>query len=169
MAYFSCAQFLIVPPSSHTVAALVKREIVMSEQLEQQAQEEQQVGEWVRQQFQKANEHLASKGVLPENVAVSESRYLPPLLAIWKITAQSRQQFWVISGNLPTDHLPLASAADAREAVRAFSLHWQLKAAQITDAGNLDQTKLDFVNLLIHRAESLYELFEREDLWAQQA
>jgi len=120
---------------------------------------------WVRQQFQKANQHLASKGILPDSVAVNESKYLPPLIAIWKMIAMDKQQYWVISGDLPTDHMALTGAKDAREAVRAFSFHWQLKAQQIIDAGQLDQTQTDFVNLLINRAHGLYELFEREDLW----
>ncbi|WP_337881511.1 DUF4826 family protein [Rheinheimera sp.] len=128
-------------------------------------QRDEQNSAWVRQQFQKANQHLAEKGILPDTVAVSESRYLPPLMAVWKMTAQDRKQYWVISGDLPTDHMALSAAKDAREAVRAFSLHWQLKAQQIMDAGGLDKTKVDFANLLVHRAEALYELFEREDLW----
>ncbi|MFC4656648.1 MULTISPECIES: DUF4826 family protein [Rheinheimera] len=129
------------------------------------AQRDEQNSAWVRQQFQKANQHLAEKGILPDTVAVSESRYLPPLMAVWKMKAQDRKEYWVISGDLPTDHMALSAAKDAREAVRAFSLHWQLKAQQIMDAGGLDKTKVDFANLLVHRAEALYELFEREDLW----
>lgn len=129
------------------------------------AQRDEQNSAWMRQQFQKANQHLAEKGILPDTVAVSESRYLPPLMAVWKMKAQDRKEYWVISGDLPTDHMALSAAKDAREAVRAFSLHWQLKAQQIMDAGGLDKTKVDFANLLVHRAEALYELFEREDLW----
>ncbi|MCA1929773.1 DUF4826 family protein [Rheinheimera sp.] len=128
-------------------------------------QQEQSSSEWVRAQFQKANQYLAEKGILPDNVAVSESRYLTPLMAIWKITAQDRKQYWVISGDLPTDHMALSAAKDAREAVRAFSLHWQLKAEQIMNSGAIDKTKVEFANLLINRAHGLYDLFDKEELW----
>jgi hypothetical protein len=155
---------LIVSNESHKVAPLEERKTAMAEQITT-GQQEQANSEWVRAQFQKANQYLAEKGILPDNVAVSESRYLTPLLAVWKITAQDRKQYWVISGDLPTDHLPLSAAKDAREAVRAFSLNWQIKAEHVMNSGAVDQTKVDFANLLVNRAHSLYDLFEKEELW----
>lgn len=128
-----------------------------------------QVSEWVRAQFQKANLFLAEKGIVMESVAVQESRYLPPLVAIWKINALDRQSYWVISGDLPTDHLSITAATDAREALRAFSFRWQMNAQQLIDAGAGDQTSVDYVNLLINRAHSLYDLFENEKFWANSA
>jgi glutathione S-transferase len=139
----------------------------MSEQLtqEQMEQAEKARTEWVRTQFQKANEHLASKGIVPDNVTVADSRYLPPYIAVWKLNTKDKQAFWVISGDVPTDHMALSAAKDAREAVRAFSLQWQLKAQQIIDAGISDKTQQDFANLLITRAHGLYELFGKDELW----
>jgi hypothetical protein len=143
----------------------------MSEQLtqEQIEQLEKARAEWVRAQFQQANEYLASKGILPDNVAVSESRYLPPYFAIWKLNTKSKQSYWVISGDLPTDHMTESAAKDAREAVRAFSLHWQLKAQQIIDSGINDKTQQDFANLLVNRAHALYEMFGNDELWQAEA
>ena len=143
----------------------------MSEQLtqEQQAQAEQARTQWVREQFQKANEYLASKGIIPDNVAVSESRYMPPFLAVWKMNTKDKTAFWVLSGDLPTDHMPFSAALNAREALRAFSMHWQLKAQQIIDAGVRDKTQAEFANLLINRAHAMYEMFEEEALWSAQA
>ncbi|MDX3773001.1 DUF4826 family protein [Chromatiaceae bacterium AAb-1] len=139
----------------------------MSKQLtpEQLEQAEQQRIEWVRTQYQKANEYLAGKGIVPETVAVTESRYLPPFVAIWKLNTRNAAAYWVISGDLPTDHMAVSAAATAKEAVRAFSLQWQLKAQQIIDSGITDKTQQDFANLLINRAHGLYELFENEALW----
>ena len=124
--------------------------------------------EWVRAQFQKANEYLATKGIIPDNVAVSESRYLPPLVAVWKLNTRDAKSFWVISGDLPTDHMPVSAAPNAREAIRAFALHWQLKAEQIAQAGFTDKTQVEFANLLVSRAEGLYDLFDNEPLWQGQ-
>lgn len=139
----------------------------MSEQLTQNNTEitEEQRTEWVRTQFQKANEYLASKGIIPDNVAVSESRYLPPFVAVWKLNSRDKKSFWVISGDLPTDHMPISAALNAREAIRAFALHWQLKAEQIAQVGFTDQTQQDFANLLVSRAHSLYDVFDNEQLW----
>ncbi|WP_306524136.1 DUF4826 family protein [Rheinheimera sp.] len=127
---------------------------------------EAQASEWVRTQFQKANLHLAEKGVLMDNVAVQESRYLPPYVAVWKINALDRKSYWVISGDLPTDYIEIGGAANAREALRAFSFRWQMKAQQLMDAGVNEQTAADYIKLLISRAHSLYDLFESEKLWA---
>ncbi|MDP5144167.1 DUF4826 family protein [Rheinheimera baltica] len=139
----------------------------MSEQLtqEQLAQAEQERAEWVRIQFQKANEYLASKGIVSDNVAVTESRYLPPYFAIWKLNTKDKHAYWVVSGDLPTDHIAFSAAANAREAVRAFSLHWQLKAQQIMDSGTTDKTQTEFAQILVHRAQALYEMFEKDELW----
>lgn len=139
----------------------------MSEQLTQNNTEitDEQRAEWVRSQFQKANEYLATKGIIPDNVAVSESRYLPPFVAVWKLNTRDKKSFWVISGDLPTDHMPISAAPDAREAIRAFALHWQLKAEQIAQAGFTDKTQHDFANLLVSRAHGLYDLFDNEQLW----
>ncbi|KKO46052.1 hypothetical protein WG68_06735 [Arsukibacterium ikkense] len=144
----------------------------MSEQLtqqEQQAAGEQQRVEWIRSQFQKANQYLAGKGIIPDNVAVTESRYMPPLVALWKLNTKDKQAFWVISGDLPTDHMPFSAAANARDAMRSFSLNWQLKAEHIVNSESVDKTQQDFANLLVSRAQGLYELFEDDALWQSQA
>lgn len=127
--------------------------------------DEAQISEWVRAQFQKANLFLAEKGILMDSVAVQDSRYLPPMVSVWKINAIDKQSYWVISGDLPTDHIALTAAADAREALRAFSFRWQMKAQQLIEAGVQDQTAADYVNLLVGRAHSLYDLFENEQIW----
>jgi uncharacterized protein YgiM (DUF1202 family) len=143
----------------------------MSEQLtpvqhqEQQAAQEQQRAEWVRNQYQKANQYLASKGIIPDNVAITESRYLPPLVALWKLNTKEKQAFWVISGDLPTDHMPFSAAASARDAMRSFSLNWQLKAENIMNSATVDKTQFEFATLLVKRAQGLYDLFEDEALW----
>ncbi len=139
----------------------------MTSKNEQQTEQwsEAQVNDWVRSQFQKANLHLAEKGVVMDSVAVQDSRYLPPYVAVWKINALDKQSYWVISGDLPTDHIELKAAENARDALRAFSFRWQIKAQQLVDAGIKDQTAGDYAKLLVNRAHSLYQLFESEKLW----
>ncbi len=126
-----------------------------------------QVSEWVRAQFQKANLFLAEKGIVMDSVAVQDSRYLPPMVAVWKINGIDKQSYWVISGDLPTDYIALSAATDARDALRAFSFRWQMNAQQLIDAGLQEQTTADYVNLLIGRAHSLYDLFENEQIWSK--
>jgi hypothetical protein len=98
---------------------------------------------------------------------VQDSRYLPPMVAVWQINAIDKQRYWVISGDLPTDYIALSAAADARDALRAFSFRWQMNAQQLIDAGVQEQTTADYVNLLIGRAHSLYDLFENDQIWSK--
>lgn len=120
---------------------------------------------WVREQFQRANAHLAENGVLFESVVVEASRYLAPYVAVWKIKSQQGKFFWVLSGDLPADYVPFDVAPDARGALRHFSLSWQLKAENIMQAQGLDETQENYAKLLADRAISLHQLSERDDLF----
>lgn len=133
------------------------------------AMTEAEIQDWVRAQFQRANMHLAEQGIIMESVAVAESRYLPPLVAIWKIHGMNKNIVWVVSGDMPVDYIPLGSAKDPREAMKHFALRWQMKAQQIIEAGVTDQPTADYVQLLVGRANMLYDLAESDKLWQAQA
>ena len=135
---------------------------------EEQAAAEQQKVLWQRECFQNAQKHLAEKGIMPKTVIEKDSRFLAPLCAMWKFKAQNGKNYWVITGRLPTDHVEATAAKDARDAMRYFSLQWQLKADQIMSTGSRDKTQVDFANLLINRAHGLYEMHENEPLWAHE-
>jgi hypothetical protein len=45
-------------------------------------------------------------------------------------------------------------------------MKWQLQAENILQAQPLDKTQQEFANILISRAEGLYQLFEKAELWA---
>lgn len=121
--------------------------------------------QWVREQFQRANKHLAENGVLFDSVVVEESRYLAPYVAVWKIKSQQGKYFWVISGDLPADYIPFDTAPDVRGALKHFSLSWQLKAENIHATNGIDETQQNYAKLLADRAISLYQLSEKQDLW----
>lgn len=126
------------------------------------------IGAWVKSQFQRANAHLASKGLIPEEVFQKESRYLPPLVAIWKMSAKQSgksAKLWVLSGDLPVDFAPDTIAENARDALRYFALQWQIQSQNIRLSAGADQVKLDYANLLETRAEGLFDLFAKDELW----
>jgi hypothetical protein len=124
-----------------------------------------QRSEWVREQFRKANKHLAENGVLFESVVTEESRYLAPYVAIWKIKSRDNKFFWVIAGDLPSDFVLYENAGTAREVIKHFSMSWQMKAQTILNMPDADQTQLDFANLLIERADGLYDIQKEDGLW----
>ena len=126
---------------------------------------EEQLSIWVREQFQRANKHLAEKGVLFDSVVIQESKYLAPYVAIWKIKAMDGKFFWVISGDVPADFMPYEAEKTARNALRGFSLRWQLQADNILHSGTNDKTQHDFADRLIVKAEAVYELFSNDETW----
>ena len=137
---------------------------------EEQAQAHQQSVMWQRECFQRAQKHLAEKGVMPKSLIEKDSRFIAPLCALWKFKSQDGKSYWVITGRLPTDHAVSSVAENARDALRYFSLQWQLKADQIMQSGGArDKTQVDFANLLVNRAHGLYEMYEKEELWLNEA
>ena len=130
---------------------------------------QEEMSAWVREQFQKANKHLAENGVLFDSVVTEESRYLPPYFAMWKIKSSEGQYFWVISGDLPTDFMPFENEKTARLAVKHFSFLWQMKAENIRRGDNLTDTDKQFADLLESRAEGLHRIQAEDGLWDQPA
>ena len=126
---------------------------------------EQELGDWVREQFQLANKHLAQNGVVATTVVADESRYMAPNVAVWKIKASDGRFFWVIGGKVPADYILIDNAKTARDAIRYFSMRWQLQAENIGHLNNLDDTQKRFAQTLVSGAEDLYELSVNENLW----
>jgi hypothetical protein len=126
---------------------------------------EQQSSEWVREQYQRANKHLAEQGVLFESVVTQESRYLAPYVAVWKIKSTEGKYYWVISGDVPADAIPYEAEKNAQDTLRAFSMRWQLQAENILQSNTNDQLRQDFAKLLITKAEMVYDLFANENNW----
>ena len=124
-----------------------------------------QLSTWVREQYQKANKYLAENGILFESVSTEESRYLAPYVAIWKIKSIEGKNYWVISGDVPADVIPYETEKNAQNTLRAFSMRWQLKAEQILQSNTDDQTQKDFAQLLINKAENVYQLFANDKNW----
>ena len=124
-------------------------------------EEEQQ--QWVREQYQVATKYLAEKGLVTNSVKMEDSRYLVPVLAVWKLNLMNGDSYWVLCGDLPTDHSNISVAPTAREALKHFSLKWQMQAENLLQAENKEQN--DFAQLLIGRADGLYKISENEELW----
>ena len=100
----------------------------MSQESEMTAEQQQQ---WVREQYQVATKYLATQGLVTDSVVVEESRYLVPFMSVWKLKVLDGSYFWVICGDLPSDHNTVDVAPNAREAVRHFSFKWQMQAENL--------------------------------------
>ena len=123
---------------------------------------EEEVANWVREAYQAAISHLAVAGIVTEAVSDTESRYLAPYIAVWKLKSNQNEWFWVTSGDVPTDHMRADSATDARQAIQNFSLRWQLKAENIRNAGESDTAD---AKKFESSAEMMYQAYEEQSLW----
>lgn len=127
---------------------------------------EQEIIAWSRESYQKATAFLAQKGMVAETVSMQHSRYLAPLVAVWKIKTTENKWLWVLSGDLPTDFITESGATTAREAMKSFSFKWQMDSEKILAANDFGADKEEFAKVLRHRAERLYDISEAEQLWS---
>jgi len=132
----------------------------MTQKQDMTAEQQQQ---WIREQYQIATKYLATQGLVTDSVIVEESRYLVPIMSIWKLKVLDGSYLWVICGDLPSDHNAFDVAPNAREAVRHFSFKWQMQAENLLKTGDKEQEK--FAQLLIGSAEDLYDMYQQEKLW----
>ncbi|GAB3015769.1 DUF4826 family protein [Bowmanella dokdonensis] len=135
----------------------------MTEQAKNMTQE--QVAEWVRAQLQKSSQFLAEKGIVVETVKMEESRYLAPWVTIWKVKSRDGKYYWAVSGDMPSDVLPLSAAKDPRAVLRHLSLNWQMKADDLQQSMPNDPTQQEFAKLLITKAHLLYDISEQDEVW----
>jgi hypothetical protein len=131
--------------------------------------------DWARNTLDKAVSDISALGIIPDEIL--EAR------ALWSVPGkvmigQARQAHepsmfvWFISGDLPTDTIGPAAAATPREALRNFSLKWQLDAEQYRDPATRKAHGLDeshdwnaMTARLIKKAEELYAMADDDRLW----
>lgn len=121
---------------------------------------------WLSQQLQKATKFLADQGIIADNILLSQSRYMAPHAAVWLVEAANGSNYWVITGDLPTDAVVSSAAKTAREAMRSFHLRWQLRAEQLLRVPASDEMK-STASTLVVAAETLFTLVENSQMWQQ--
>lgn len=100
---------------------------------------------------------------------------LPNRIVIGQIrdTGPHLREFWIISGEVPTDCIAGSTCATPRDAARHFALKWQLGAEQLRDPAERAKRPLkpveDWASVaddLEQVAADLYELAEEDLAWA---
>jgi hypothetical protein len=146
---------------------------------EENQQEEQKVPfneqQWVDKQRGAVLGYCSRKELNVTEFIDNESAILPPFIAVWLVESKSpKAKYWVVSGDLPLDHIPTKLAKSPRDAIRHFSLSWQLKAERLIASLEAGQPQLgdpvkqtDFANLLVSRAHMLSELANNDKIWVR--
>jgi hypothetical protein len=91
---------------------------------------------------------------------------------VWEVSRKSSFVWAIAGGDWITDHINGSLATNPRDAARHFSLKWQMDADRMLEMAKTktpdENTRANVetvVNKLIHQAESLYELTNREAGW----
>jgi hypothetical protein len=150
----------------------------MSEILERKEYNEEESKKWSQQHYLEAMKYCNKHNLKVINFDQPNSRVLPPVLAIWRINlaTQPKSSIWLIGGGkVMMDHVDVSMAKNARDALRHFSMSWQLKASQMettiaaNSSGNLNiEQQQKVISVLINEAEALYTLYADEQTWKAQ-
>ncbi len=140
-------------------------------------QDVEKFAEWLKEHMRGMNRHVSTCGLISTDatgLCVWAVPHLVFLGQIWPKDDQSKK-YWVISGlDLPTDHIEDGLAATPRDAVRHFSMKWQLQSSKVADLGEQGDSgdgttaATDWQQIagsLQSNAEALYTLYERDELW----
>jgi len=142
-------------------------------------QDVEKFGDWLKEQMEVMSRHVYTSGLISTEATGLCVWSVPHLVFLGKIWAKDddSMKYWVLSGlDLPTDHIEEGLATTPREAVRHFSMKWQLQSAKVSELGEEGDgsaTGTDWRKIagsLQSNAEALYTLVGRDELWdAEQA
>jgi len=115
---------------------------------------------WMREMTDLAVRGTGEVGMYDEAIVESRPEWaLPNRLLLGKVRTQSnaRAFHWFICGEIPLDYLPGDVATTPREALRHFSMKWQLDAERSDDDTRSQE--------LVENAEAVYDLADDERFW----
>ncbi len=127
--------------------------------------------DWATAQLTEMGRYAQEMKIIPQEVTAKAFWVLPNKICIGKVWPKHDpvHSFWVITGDLTTDHFEASAAATAREAARHFALRWQLHSAQLTQGlKDATESEVDWQKVgaeLAEKAEYLYSLIQDDELW----
>lgn len=135
--------------------------------------------EWTRTALDKALADLTDLGVIQDVLVESRVAWSIPgkvMIGQARHAAEPGVSVWFISGDLPTDYIGGSAATTPREALRYFSMKWQIDAERYNDpetrkAHGLDEGR-DWSSMtakLVAKAEELYAMSADDRLWQRAA
>lgn len=135
---------------------------------------EEQEARWLAAERQRVEEYLEAEGLEHGALPSEPELHMAPHLALWLVAGPRAEggSWWVVSGDVPTDHVSSQRAPDARQALRSLSKKWRTAASVMaarTDADNADHAGPEesrrVAEQLFDRARRLWDLAAQDDLW----
>jgi hypothetical protein len=116
---------------------------------------------WIRKQLDSAVNELVEIGAIRDKVAEARPVWsLPQKLVLGQIREADDHTSakWFVCGDTRTDFIGIEMAAVPRDALKYFSLKWQMDAGRYTDP--------DAAERLVRLAEELYDIVEEASFGA---
>ena len=95
--------------------------------------------EWCAERRAEVEAYLQREGIDHGRIGEWPAWHVAPYVSAWAIESKARPEWvgwWVICGDLPTDHISSAGARCPRDAVRAIAKEW-LELAGYMERGEL--------------------------------
>jgi hypothetical protein len=133
---------------------------------------------WYKPLLDTVVKHMLKLGAVTGTAVEARPVWVLPykilIAKVWGV-GQKNSFIWTISGeSAVTDHIPGNLAATAKDVARHFSFKWQMDADRLLEvaknrspAENTQLQVANYANKLIQNAELLYDLTERDDIWAE--
>lgn len=120
---------------------------------------------WAKKQRERVVQYLIAEKLDHAGVSEEPRWFLSPYVAIWAVRSKDRPDavgWWAISGDLPTDYLPVGRENDDADVLLAFSNSWKLAAAEMAQGRQLPNhiigprgREKELAPLLLSRADIL--------------
>ena len=131
---------------------------------------------WCAARQSEVGAYLAERRIPHGEIGEWPAWHVAPVVSIWAVESAERANamgWWVICGDVPSDHIPAALAADPREAVRSIAARWRAAAGAascgaVPIAPNLGRTEGELrkvAPMLASRAGLLVRWAEDDSVW----
>ncbi len=129
---------------------------------------------WAKEQLKEMCKYLFEAGMIEKEAEAQVAWSLPHEICIGRVWEKTEpdELFWVIAGDVPTDHIAFTLAETPKDAARHFAMKWQLDSARVAsmatpEAADLTE-RIDWSGIsqtLAAKAEVLFEIIERDEVW----
>ena len=129
---------------------------------------------WAKTTVKSIFDRLMKRGLVSRDARWEILWAVPGKVLIGKIWHEQRtgDAYWVIGGEVPEDYIKLDLAGTPRDAARYFAMKWQLDGARVSGLAPAREEQTaktvkwdDIGESLSKKAEQLYAVVERDELW----
>jgi hypothetical protein len=133
---------------------------------------------WCEERRSEVAAYVEEKSLPHLSIGEWPAWHVAPYVSVWaveSVTEPGWVGYWVICGDLPTDHLDGAEPEDPREAVRAFARRWGEAAPLMArgevhpdvQIGHSTDDRKSLAPLLESRAKLLARWAEDDEIWEE--